>query len=116
MWSRLKKGSRKSLRSPWSFAISHADAEKPPTLRRPEFIQPSHKMINDDDNDNKQNKDDEIEERTETQQNVKFHFQAAPNLFQKSPRQLSTPSTIKLFPEPKIRFSKSLFNGGGSTQ
>ena len=38
-------------------------------------------------------------ERAKTQENVKFHFQAPPMLVKKFPRQLSTLSTINLFPE-----------------
>ena len=39
-----------------------------------------------------------IEERTETEEKLKFHFQAPPMLVQKFPRHLSTFSTIKLVP------------------
>ena len=48
-----------------------------------------------------------IEERAETQEDVKIHFQAPPMLVQKFPRQFSSLSTIKLFPEAKIRFFKN---------
>ena len=50
------------------------------------------------------NKDERLKKRAETQENVKFHFQAPPMLVQKFPRQLSTLSTVNLFPEPKICF------------
>ena len=69
----------------------------------------SHLKNNDNDNDEDNGTKImmENEERTETQENVKFHFQAPPKLVQKIPRQLSTLSTIKLFPEPKIRIFKN---------
>ena len=57
-----------------------------------------------------------IEEGAETQENMKFHFQAPPMLVQKFPGHLSSPSTINLFPELKTCFFKILFNGGGSAQ
>ena len=53
------------------------------------------------------NKSEELKKRAETQENVKIHFQAPPMLVQKFPRQLSTLSTVNLFPEPKICFFKN---------
>ena len=63
-----------------------------------------------DKKDNKQKNDVEIEKRAETQENVKFHFQAPLMVVQIFPWQIfSSPSTIKLFPEPKICFFFKIF-------
>ena len=51
--------------------------------------------------------DEKLKKRAETQENMKFHFQAPLMLVQKFPRHLSTLSTIKLVPEQKIRFFKN---------
>ena len=57
--------------------------------------------------ENNKLKKTKIEEKAETQENMKLHFQAPPMLVQKFPRQLPTLSTITLLPAPKIRFSKN---------
>ena len=50
-----------------------------------------------------------LKKRAETQENVTIRFHAPPMLVQNIPRQLSTFSTITLFPEPTIRFFKKNF-------
>ena len=48
-----------------------------------------------------------LKKSAETQEILKFHFQAPPMLVQKLPGQLSTLFTVTLFPEPKLAFSKN---------
>ena len=57
-----------------------------------------------------------IEERPETQEDVKFHFQPPPMLVQSFPDNFVLLLQSPCFLKQKIAFSKLLFNGGGSTQ
>ena len=103
MSSLLNNGILNSRMIPCSLAISRGHKNAAHTA--PSGVRSAiSEMKNNDDNDNEQNQDEEFEEKTETQENVKFHFQAPPMLVQKIPRQLSSLLQSTCFPNHKLHF------------